>query len=515
MQRALIAILAAWLTLAAAPARALTLEQAMADPDWIGSPVEQAYWSVDGLHLYYRLKQTGSSVRDLHRVDLATGKDSVVDAQAMANADGADPVFDRSHARAAFVRNGDVFLREVAGGRLVQVTRTPEPEASPQFSADGRALQYRRGNDWFVYDIAGGISGPAAIVKADKDPEAKKPDELGQQQLRYFSTLRQVKTDREAQKRHADEFAHGDATRAPLPFHIGDEVKIEGTSLSPDGRALLVVTSPKGYDAGKRGHLQRFVTESGYEEQEEERTRVGRADPAPQSLLLLDLARHEQHKLDVADLPGIHDDPLKAVREENRKLQRERGIETRSAAKEDDAADKDEKKNKDEKKDDQPKARAVRIVANTEDGGGGGIAWSEDGKSLAIQIRSIDNKDRWIASVDIAAHKLVNQHRLTDSAWINWGFNEFGWEKDNRTLWYVSEETGYAQLYAKAPGGKANALTRGQFEVSAPVQSPDGRALLVVTSPKGYDAGKRGHLQRFVTESGYEEQEEERTRVGR
>ena len=42
----------------------------------------------------------------------------------MANADGADPVFDRSHTRAAFVRDGDVFMREVASGRLMQVTRT-------------------------------------------------------------------------------------------------------------------------------------------------------------------------------------------------------------------------------------------------------------------------------------------------------------------------------------------------------------------------------------------------------
>ena len=33
----------------AAPATAaLTIEQAMADPDWIGPPVERAWWSWDG-----------------------------------------------------------------------------------------------------------------------------------------------------------------------------------------------------------------------------------------------------------------------------------------------------------------------------------------------------------------------------------------------------------------------------------------------------------------------------------
>jgi dipeptidyl aminopeptidase/acylaminoacyl peptidase len=511
MHRALVASLAALLTVAAAPLRAVTLEEAMADPDWIGPPVERPYWSVDGRSVYYQLKRKGSSVRDLHRIDLASGRDAIVDPQAMAGADGRDAVFDRTHTRAAFIRNGDVFLREIASGRLVQVTRTPQPEASPQFSADGRALQYRSGSDWFSYDIAAGVAGPAAIVKAEKDPEAKKPDDLGQQQLRYFSTLRKIKADREAQKQHGDEFAKGDATRAPLPFYIGDDVKIEAASLSPDGRSLLVVTSPKGYDAGKSGKLQRFVTESGYEEQEDERTRVGRNDPAPQSLLLLDLARHEQHALAYDDLPGIHDDPLKAVRAENEKRRSELGLDGKGGKDAKPAKDSKDTK-KDAKKDDAQKARAVRIVADGEDGGGGGIAWSDDGRSLAIQIRAIDNKDRWIATVDFDHAKLTSQHRLTDPAWINWNFNDFGWQKDNRTLWYLSEETGYSQLYAKQPGGKANALTKGTFEVSSPQLSQDGKWFYLranAEAPYAYDvyrvAAGGGAMERVTTLKGMQD----------
>ncbi|NCT66706.1 MAG: prolyl oligopeptidase family serine peptidase [Rhodanobacteraceae bacterium] len=486
MQRALVASFVTLLTLAAAPARAVTLDQAMADPDWIGAPVQRPYWSVDGRSLYYQLKQAGTPVRDLHRIELASGTDGIVDPAAMANADGPDAVFDRARSRAAFVRNGDVFMRELATGRLVQVTRTPQAEASPQFSADGRALQYRVGSDWFSYDIAAGVAGPAALVLAAKDPDAKKPDDLGEQQLRYFSTLRKLKSDREAVKREREAYTKGDPTRAPLPFYVGDDVKIEGTSLSPDGRHLVVVTSPKGHDEGRQGKLQRFVTESGYEEQEDERVRVGRNAPAPQSLLLLDLSKHEQHALAYDDLPGIHDDPLKAVREENDKRKRELGLEAKAG----DKAAKADAKKKDAKKDEAPKPRAVRIVSRADDGGGGGIAWSADGQSLAIQMRAIDNKDRWIATVDFDHARLVNQHRLTDAAWINWNFNEFGWRKDNRTLWYVSEETGYAQLYAKVPGGKASALTQGTFEVSAPVESPDGRWFYLranAEAPYAYD----------------------------
>jgi dipeptidyl aminopeptidase/acylaminoacyl peptidase len=464
MQRASLAALVALLVIAAAPAKAITLEQAMADPDWIGAPVQHPYWSVDGKSLYYSLKENGSPVRDLHRIDVASGADTLIGANAMTNADGADPVYDRTHSRGAFVRNGDVFIRNVASGRLTQVTRTTEHESSPAFSADGRALHYRRGGDWFTYDIASGVGGPAAIVRAEKDPDAKKPDDLGELQQKLFSTLRTIKSDRDAQKQHDEEFRKADASRAPKPFYLGDDVKIEGTSLGPDGRWMLVFTTPKSYDKGRVGKLQHFVTESGYEEQEDERTRVGRNDPAPQSIVLLDLAGHEEYKLATDALPGIKDDPLKAIREENEK------------AKSADAKPDAKKDKKDEtKKSDEAKTRAVRIVSDAEDGGGGGVEWSEDGREVAIEIRAIDNKDRWIATVDFGAHKLATQHRLTDPAWINWNFNEFGWTKDSKTLWYVSEETGYAQLYAKTPGGRASALTKGTFEVSSPVLSPDGK----------------------------------------
>jgi dipeptidyl aminopeptidase/acylaminoacyl peptidase len=508
MQRALLAASISLLCLAAAPARAVTIEQAMADPDWIGAPVQHPYWSVDGKSLYYALKEKGSPVRDLHRVDVASGSDTIVDAAAMANADGADPVFDRAHARAAFVRNGDVFIRDVASGRLTQVTRSSEKESDPRFSADGRWLTWRSGDTWYVYDVAGGIGGAAATVKTEKDPDAKKPDGLGELQLKFFSTLRDIKNDRDAQKAHDEAFAKADPSRAPKPFYIGDEVKVEGTSLSPDAHWMVVFTTPKHYDKGRVGKLQRFVTDSGYEEQEDERTRVGRNDPAPQSMILLDLATHAQYALSTDALPGIHDDPLKAIREENAKSKRD-AAKSDGAAKHDDTAHDGKKKKEKQDDGDTAKSRAVRIVSDAEDGGGGGIEWSDDGRNVAILIRAIDNKDRWITTVDFGSHALVTQHRLTDPAWINWNFNEFGWEKDDKTLWYESEETGYAQLYAKTPGGKATALTHGTFEVSSPALSPDGKWFYVRAnkeSPTAYDvyrvATSGGDLARITSIKG-------------
>ena len=46
----------------------------MADPDWIGPPVRDPYWSADGRSVYYSLKRAGSPIVDLHRVDIGKGQ---------------------------------------------------------------------------------------------------------------------------------------------------------------------------------------------------------------------------------------------------------------------------------------------------------------------------------------------------------------------------------------------------------------------------------------------------------
>src|SRR5256885_11801542 len=56
---------------AAAPP--VTLEQIMADPDWLGNPPEHPYWSADGRTVYYEQKRAGSELRDLVRLDVASG----------------------------------------------------------------------------------------------------------------------------------------------------------------------------------------------------------------------------------------------------------------------------------------------------------------------------------------------------------------------------------------------------------------------------------------------------------
>jgi dipeptidyl aminopeptidase/acylaminoacyl peptidase len=447
----------------------------MADPDWIGPPVEDFWWAWNGADVQYRLKRQGASVRDTWSVPANGGAPVRVDGAARAGLDAADPVYDAQRARMAYVRNDDVFVRDLRSGALRQLTRDDADQALPQWGSDG-SLSWRVGNDWYRWTAAGGVAQAARVLAERAPGAAPEQDDLRDRQLRLIETLRDDRARRDAAREQQDAWRAADPSRSPKAAYLGDGVTIADTAMSPDGRWLLVATTAKDADAGEATKLPHYVTESGYQEPEEGRPLVGRNAPLPHTLWLVDVASGKPRKLSFASLPGIGADPLAALRE---------------------AAGKDPLKGD----------RAVRIETDG-DGSGPAIHWSGDSRNVAVLVRAIDNKDRWIATVDTATGTLQSRHRLHDDAWINWDFNDFGWMRDGRTLWYLSEESGWSQLYTldtSTAGGRARQLTSGRWEVSQPQLSADGRGFLFLcnrASPVDYvvcRAGENGGDVRELT----------------
>ncbi|HEY1141543.1 MAG TPA: S9 family peptidase, partial [Lysobacter sp.] len=308
-----LAVSALLLTCAAHAQTPVTLTEAMADPDWIGAPVEQAWWAWDGQRVQYQQKREGAAIRDTYQQSVAGGSATMLDGAARADLDAPRAVYDAARTRMAFVRNGDVFVRDLRNGTLTQVTRSNADEATPQWSSNGN-LVFRQGNDWYQWRSGSGVS-QAAVVKAEKDPAADpKHDDLRERQLAMIATLKKDKETRDAARDQNEAWRRADPTRAPAPTYLGTDVVVADSALSPDGKWLLVVTTAKGADEGQAGKMPKNVTESGYEEFEEARTRVGRNDPLPHRLWLVDVAASKATELKFDSLPGIKDDPLAAMR---------------------------------------------------------------------------------------------------------------------------------------------------------------------------------------------------------
>jgi dipeptidyl aminopeptidase/acylaminoacyl peptidase len=445
-----LAVLAALLAPPVFAATPVTLDDAMANPDWIGTPVEAAWWSWDGKQVFYKQKRTGSPLRDTWRLDAARGGRAAQVADAdLPKLDTPETLYNRARTRAVVVRNGDLFERDLKNGALVQITRSHGGAVQAvQYSADERSVQFRIGDDWFGWDRNERVLAPLALPRAAKDPNAPEPDALRDMQLRLSTILKRQKDERDATRAQAEQERRADPTRAPAPIYLGDKIAIVNTALSPDGRWLLVVTGPKDAPKGRAGKMPRYVTESGYEEFSEERTRVGRNAPAGQGLKLVDLATHDVKDLALDVLPGIATDPLAQLRAAH-KLEPLKGM------------------------------RPVTIGSEGE-----GIVWSQDGSNAAVQLRAVDNKDRWIATVDLPHAALKPAHRLTDEAWINYDNNDFGWLPDGTTLWYLSEETGYSHLYVRDAAGRTRALTQGAWEATDVAWSADGRTAWLMCNRK-------------------------------
>ena len=445
----------------------VTLELIMSDPDWIGNAPERPYWAADSKSVYYTVKRQGSEARDLIEVGL-DGKQLRV----LADADkpAADPaIFDWNdgYTRLVYSRHADLFLRDLTSTPR-QLTRTSAGEGAPRFLVDGR-IAFTRDGVLLIHDPATGHETQPADLRAEDDPEAKKDKEdkgdyLRQQQERLFDVVKERKSSREAAEAREESEREADTTRL-RPIYLGANVEVREQSLSPDARWLLVRTGPKGTQDGKRDTMPQYVTDSGYVETRQVRSKVGTSKPTSDALVLIDLTTGGKRDLDLAVLPGIADDPS----------EKDTPPTEPPAAPPAEAGEPATPATPEQKKDTSQGARARPVSID--------IRWSDDGSAAAIQVFSHDNKDRWIARVDLDRGAVIPLERDHDPAWIQRGFTRLGWLRDSSGVWFLSERDGYSGLYIRTlDATPARRLFPGEFEVFDPDLSRDGKVIYYTAS---------------------------------
>ncbi len=349
----------------------------------------------------------------------------------------------------AWTYSGDIYLSD--GDAVRQVTRTAAAESSPMFMNDGR-IAFVSDGQVFLFDRVTGFTEQATNLRFEKDPADEESfDVLRAHQERLYGQLRKAsENEEEARERESSLFQLDDAL-SPAPIYFGDKVASQGFALSPDGRRLLLVTGPKDPDDGKAGTMPNYVTASGHVETRDVRTRVGRNGRSSHSVWLVDLETGEKNEVGLGDLPGINEDPLAKLRAGA--IEHYVGL--------------GENREKAEERLKAPDSRGIQVWDTQ---------WSPDGSEVALWVHANDNKDRWIATVDFENLKLVSQHRSNDEAWVNVYHGEYGWLKDNKTLWFLAEDHGYLGIYTThIDKRRSKALVAGKHVVFNPVLGPSGQ----------------------------------------
>jgi dipeptidyl aminopeptidase/acylaminoacyl peptidase len=309
----------------------------------------------------------------------------------------------------------------------------------------------------FSWTIAtGAFEQLTDFKRGAKKPEPKTPEQekwLKTDQLAYFQILKE----RSENKKGTDRSRKADMPKRAKEIYL-DEKNVDNVQLSPDEKFITYRLTKTG--GAKNTIVPNYVTESGFTEDIPARNKVGGAQNT-YDFFVYDIAKDTVLQVKTNDIPGIFDEP------DYKK--------DYPAKKTDDSKDKDKKEKK-------PEPRATIIH---------GPVYSGDGKYCIVTVRSLDNKDRWIMSLDLATQKLTLVDRQRDEAWVGGpgtggffgGSGTIGWLADHKTLYFISEESGYSHIYTyDMVSKKKGALTSGKYEIQQADLSNDQKFFYLTTN---------------------------------
>ncbi len=432
---------------------ALKIEQFMQGERFTGYAPQDIFWSEDSKTIYFSWNPDMDTLRSLYGIRADGGQPQKLSPDALRDLPEGG-VYNKAHTQKLYSKNGDLFLLEMATGKRRQLTNTVDRESGARFSGDEKMIVFQQANNLYAWEIEGGAlrqltdfrRGPAK----SETPLPEQEQWVKNDQLQLFDVLEERKATRETRDRRNE----ASEPKRPREINYGERQQLSNLQISPD---LQYVTYRLGTPSrGKSTKVPDFVTESGYIEDLNARQKVGTAMDTYEAWIY-DIRRDTHYLLDIKQIEGVYDKP--AYMAEYHK---------------DTTAYNPKYKN----------PREV-IVA--------GPIFSEDGKAVVV-VRSQDNKDRWIMSLDLPAGKLKLLDRQHDDAWVggpgvggsNFSPGNIGWMPDNRRFWYQSESTGFSQLYVMdVETGEKKALTSGKFEILDAFLSNDNQWFFISANAEG------------------------------
>jgi dipeptidyl aminopeptidase/acylaminoacyl peptidase len=411
----------------------LTIRSIMRGPELVGQEPAGIRWTDDSKWVYFRWKPGGmewDAPASLYRVPAEGGdperlSDDEADAAAVLIA-GGDLSPDRRQ-RISSV-GGDLYLVDRRSMNVRRLTHTADGEGSPQFSADGESVFYRRGNDLYRLDLESGAL--TQVVRISTDPERREEGEpegqrgfLVDQQLELFEHIRRGEARREVAEARREAREVGQ----PTTIHLKRNERVRQISPTRTGDYVLVGTAMPA-EGDKNTVVPDWVTEDGYTRGLNVRSKVGDAQGTSRAGIL-STATGEIAWIDPA--PEDHESEM--------------------------------------------------------DPGVMSSGWNDAGTRAFVFATSFDRKDRWIWSVDPATGEKTLLDHLYDDAWVEGPCfsNCVGFIPGTDRVFFVGEETGYAHIYVvNADGSGRQALTSGQWEVLG-VTMPEDQSRFLLTTNQG------------------------------
>jgi len=414
----------------------LTVEKIMRDAKWMGTQPSNVHWSPEGNNVYFNWNPDQAESDSLYTISLTNREPTLVTLSSQVNMPPFKGIsYNSTGTQLVYARYGNLFLYNVGQGTTQQLTYTQIKELAPVFTANDSSIVYRSGTDLYTIDLSSGViqqithftnqvSTPAMPSAAAKW--------LKQDQLMFDVIAEKQRQDSLTQVMNAK---FSPPPLLPIYMQGGTLLK---ASLSPNER-FVVFKLVFGAD-NQQTKLPEYVTSTGYTAVNQSRTKVGDAQLSTK-MGIYDRQRDTVYYVNTSVLPGIKDAPAFYK------------IYDRPA---------------------NGKDREVHVF---------GPHFSNNDQKALLDIRSTDNKDRWIVLLDLPSNSLQVLDRQQDDAWVEGpgiGWSVFangsvlGWMPDFTHAYFQSENSGFSHLtIANVNTGKLTDLTPGNYEVYTPFVGPN------------------------------------------
>ncbi len=418
----------------------LSVEKIMQDPQWMGTFPGNVRWGINSENLYFDYNPDKNPDDSLYRINIDNPEKILkVSAHEEKKLIPRRGDFNDSRSKKIFTENGILYLYDLRTEKKTQLLDLTFPIDDPVFLKDENKIAFEAEDNVFLYDLEGGRITQLTNIKSGKPSEKKqeksseKDQWLESENLKLLEVINERKESRESSKAYRESIRDEEK----FTFYLKDR-NLGNLNISPNGKyaGFRLITRERG----KGTDVPDYVDESGYTVNLPARSKVGDMEFTAE-LAIYDIEKDTVRIIDFSELPGISDLP-------------------------DYTSDYPDKEWEIE----------AREVIPSE------VKFSDDGSKAVVNVRSTDNKDRWIALIDLSNGNVQSIERQRDEAWLAgpgigytyYGNEVLGWLPDNKHIYFQSEATGFSHLYIlNTDTGNKKDLTPGEYEVFDPFLSND------------------------------------------
>jgi dipeptidyl aminopeptidase/acylaminoacyl peptidase len=442
-------------------AQTLKMEEIMKGNDFIGNLPENERWSLDGTTIYFDWnpnKEWGNSTyfwkKGMKTPQKASKEEAKFSKLRMLQKEGAGIYY--------FVDKGQLFSYSIKDKKIQKIYQHSVPVSSLQIGKELGVLFFKQSDNLFKFDTKlGSLVQLTNFRKGKSDDKPKEKESfLKEQQKELFQFVRDQEDKEKWNTANEDP-----KLDFPKPYFVGKNT-IEASKVSPKGD--FVTFRLREESEVKQEEMEVFITADGYNKSKATKSKVSTNNFVNTKFGIYNVAKDTVYTVNFSTLSHIQDVP------EYFKFY--------------------EKNKNAEKKD-------KLIVAQAP-------IYNEDGSYAIVEIRSQDNKDRWLVNLNLATGSFKEIEHQHDEAWIggpgipSYAFSSgtLGFLADNETIYFQSEKTGYSHLYTyNLRTNNKVQLTQGNWEVRGVVLSKDKKTFYLTTNQT--HPGNRGFYKMNLSDS--------------